>query len=259
VDVSEVSQAQRRERRVLWTGGWDSSFRVLQLLFDTDHVVAPVYFVNPQRRSLLHEVRAMDTISARARRRRPDFEARLLPTQYIEMERVPVDPDVTAALQRCKARGFIGPQYDYLARYLRWVPEAGPLELCIERDSRPHVLMKSVLVPAGEHQVYQLRADQREQDLGVLFRDMEFPLLEYSKQAMREQAERSGYLDILDKSWFCQYPIGASPCGRCSPCEQVVKAGFTHRLSRRARLRYQLSLQRRLREWRREHDPASAS
>jgi 7-cyano-7-deazaguanine synthase len=88
---------------------------------------------------------------------------------------------------------------------------------------------------------------------------MDFPLLDYGKRDMRALAEQGRYLAILEKSWFCHYPIGDAACGRCSPCVQVMKAGMAYRLPRRARLRYAVSIERRIREWRREHDPETAA
>ncbi len=245
-------------RHVLWTGGWDSSFRILQLLFESDDIVAPVYFVNPLRRSLRHEVRAMDTISARARHRNASFDARLRPTTFVDISRIPEVPDVTDALRRSRTGGFLGPQYDYIARYVRTEPAHGPLELCLERDCRPHVVMREMLEPAGPH-IYQVAEAHRGTEVGMVFGGMQFPVLDWSKQEMGARASHGGYRDILEKAWFCHYPVGDAACGKCSPCEQVMKAGMAYRLPRRARLRHALSVERRVREWRREHEPETAS
>ncbi len=256
--MTTASSTQDVVRHVLWTGGWDSSFRILQLLFESNDSVAPVYFVNPLRRSLRHEIRAMDTISVRARARSPELETRLRPTTFIELARIPERPEVSEALRRSRTGGFLGPQYDYIARYVRWAPAHGPLELCLERDCRPHVVMRDLLEETTPH-VYRVREAHRETDVGVVFGGMHFPVLDWSKGEMGDQASRGGYRDILEKAWFCHYPVGDAACGRCSPCEQVMKAGMAYRLPRRARVRHALSVQRRLREWRREHEPETAS
>jgi len=38
---------------LLWTGGWDSTFRLLQLILDTRATIQPVYVIDTARRSSL--------------------------------------------------------------------------------------------------------------------------------------------------------------------------------------------------------------
>ncbi len=47
---------------VLWSGGWESTYRVLDLVFTEQAVVQPHYIVDINRPSSLHELRTMASI-----------------------------------------------------------------------------------------------------------------------------------------------------------------------------------------------------
>ena len=50
---------------LLWTGGWDSTYRLLYLLLVDGTAVQPIYLVEYQRKSALHEVASMARIRER--------------------------------------------------------------------------------------------------------------------------------------------------------------------------------------------------
>jgi len=50
------------EVNLLWTGGWDSTFRLLYLVFVEKRRVQPYYIVDTERRSTLNELKTMHLI-----------------------------------------------------------------------------------------------------------------------------------------------------------------------------------------------------
>lgn len=48
---------------ILWTGGWDSTFRVVELSRMEGITIQPVYVIDPNRKSVPYELRAMDNIT----------------------------------------------------------------------------------------------------------------------------------------------------------------------------------------------------
>lgn len=74
--------AKKEAVLLLWTGGWDSTFRLLQLLHDTDADVQPLYLVDEGRGSTPREIETMRTIRAKIERRWPQVANRLRPTDY---------------------------------------------------------------------------------------------------------------------------------------------------------------------------------
>lgn len=43
-----------------------------------------------------------------------------------------------------------------------------------------------------------------------VFARFEFPILQYTKAEMKDIAKRQGFIEILEKSWFCHEPINAA-------------------------------------------------
>ena len=44
---------------LLWTGGWDSTFRLLQRVLIDKQPIQPIYFVNPDRESVREELKSI--------------------------------------------------------------------------------------------------------------------------------------------------------------------------------------------------------
>ena len=53
-----------RETSLLWTGGWDSTYRLLELLLVHGGTVQPYYLIDTHRRSLRLELRTMRRIKS---------------------------------------------------------------------------------------------------------------------------------------------------------------------------------------------------
>lgn len=208
-------------RNVLWTGGWDSTFRVLMLSLAEGQRVAPHYLVDPGRRSTLHEVRAIESIREHANARGADID---LPNVR-PVEAIPISARAETCHQQLVDRFGIGPQYLWLSEYAR-TKGLDRLELCIHVDDKAYAAIET---PADE--------DVR-QAADFVFRLFEFPLLHVSKREMAEQARASGFYDLMECTWFCHLPTrSGQPCGFCSPCRWTAGEGLSHRLTRIARAR----------------------
>src|SRR6478672_10747010 len=66
---------------LFWTGGWDSTFRLLQLLLEHRLPVAPVYLIDDTRASTQFEFDTMDAIRDALFDAYPRAHALLRPTQ----------------------------------------------------------------------------------------------------------------------------------------------------------------------------------
>src|SRR4249919_454123 len=66
--------------RLFWTGGWDSTYRLLWLLLVEGRHVEPIYLVDETRRSLHVERRTMQHLRERLAEIDPQTRNLLLPT-----------------------------------------------------------------------------------------------------------------------------------------------------------------------------------
>ncbi len=237
---------------MLWTGGWDSTFRLLQLILDTRATIQPVYVIDTERLSSLIEIQTMDRIKRGIVERFPCAEGRILPHRFFSIHDIAEDATITGSYLRLARRWHLGSQYDWLPRLAK---QSGfrALEMSIVADSKPHggiaeCLHDRVIAVNDEHvgRYWIIDAEKDASDASNVFSFFRFPLLDTTKKQMYEQMGRRDCSEILMQTWFCLAPIGGRPCGVCNPCQLVVEEGLRRRLPRAALFRYRCLCLRRL-------------
>ena len=101
---------------LLWTGGWDSTYRLLYLLRE-DKQVQPHYIIDPLRSSVDHELRAMEAIRERVSKEGEKLPGALLPTEISEKASSVQSRKVQKAYNAIVKTMYIGDQYMWLADY----------------------------------------------------------------------------------------------------------------------------------------------
>lgn len=201
--------------QLLWTGGWDSSFRLMQLLLIEQRPVQPIYVVDADRKSTLFEMRAMETIRAALLQRVAD-PSMLRPTQVVVASQFTPPPEQAARGARIQGRAHMGGQYVWLtgpANALGW----RDVELSIERYESG--------LSEWQRMVFQEPGKLNDSDEAQLFKYWSFPVMHLTKTEMRDIARDRGFLDVLLMRWFCFHPVRGKPCGRCNPCKLANRDG----------------------------------
>lgn len=215
--------------RLLWTGGWDSTFRLLQLLQDTEATVQPLYLVDENRASTTREIDVMRKIRHQIEQQMPRAAGRLLPTDYGSFRATEIEPQYEEAWEQLQERIRVGIQYPVLASYAEQ-RDLGGLELSI----LAHGEIGKTLAPMVETQatsggsVSALPDDVTGPE--HLFSRFYFPLLDYTKPQMREEVGRRGIQSLMKLTHFCFNPTFGLPCGKCRPCEIAQKEGMGDRV-----------------------------
>ena len=219
---------------LLWTGGWDSTFRLLQLVVEERRVVQPVYIEDAARPSTAVEIATMARLREAIAARYPYARALLLPTQFHRAWELPADPAVEAAY--AQLQGAIGVQYAWLARFRRAGRFPG-LELCIHRDDKAHAVLVGCVVAEGEGAARSWRCDPARPGSAphTLFEGFRFPLFEMTKLDMARMARERGWHGLMAMTWFCHRPRGGQPCGCCNPCLFTIEEGLGWRIPRQRR------------------------
>lgn len=232
---------------LLWTAGWDSTYRLIDLVIGRGEAVEPHYIVDPDRPGTMQELKAMRAIRARIAKDFPGRERLIAPTRTTLLDSIAEDPEITAKFARLKSRAYLGSQYDWLARYVR---QQGirELELCIHADDRAEAFVRDYVerVEEEDGQTYwRVRREVADDDVG-LFAAFRFPVLRLTKTEMRRRAAEAGFGRIMALTWFCHTPMGGRPCGVCNPCRYTIAEGLADRLPGRALLRNRFASQMRL-------------
>lgn len=239
--VAHTDSARRRVN-LLWTGGWDSTFRLFDLVLTYGREVQPYYLIDSTRPSLAEELRAMRKLRQVLEERSPEAASLIAPTINADVEDIPPNPVTADHLRRLRERvDYLGPQYEWLARYTdqigvddlemgidwseKWDTMCGDRNRRVEDDLGGY----TAIVPEGPDSELQLLGRFR------------YPIVHMIKSDMEREAKERGFADLLEHTWFCHSPTRSGrPCGTCGPCRYTRKAGLARRLPRSADLRFTL-------------------
>ncbi|KKB45031.1 7-cyano-7-deazaguanine synthase [Bacillus thermotolerans] len=216
---------------VLWTGGWDSTFRVLDLILNKNKTVRPYYILDRDRKSTSMELKTMERIKAMIKEKNPEAEQRILETVIIEKDNIPINNEITKNYSYLASLSRLGSQYDWLARYAD-SQGINNIELCIHKDDKAEGFIKNdvVIVTSEEDSYFRLKTELSKPQL-CIFSYFHFPLLEMTKLEMGKISKESDFDHIMEGTWFCFNPtkIG-TPCGYCNPCKYTREEGLGRRV-----------------------------
>jgi hypothetical protein len=222
---------------LLWTGGWDSTFQLLQLLLIYRSSVTPYYLIDSGRKSLGIELKTMELIKEILFEEYPYTKKLLDPIHYADLEEIIPDSDITNAFQEILREKQIGLQYERIARLCK---ELGinDMQLSIEKSVIPDTnhwdhkidqyLTKETI---NAQTVYKIDPKFKTINEFIIFRYFVFPLIYISKNDMLTISNEQGWRNIMNKTWFCHNPTcNKQPCGKCKPCLLVIKDNFGWRI-----------------------------
>lgn len=231
---------------VFWTGGWDSSYRIIDLSFK-EVVIQPIYLKDEFRLSEQLELQKINNLTKEIRELETT-KCTILDLKILSVSDIHEDQAISSYYHEVYDNFYkdsdgvkLGSQYEWLARFSSKIDN---IELGIEMGSKVIDVINSYggLTKVydeiiGDH--YVLNKSISSEALISVFGNYRFPLLDVSKGAMKLDAKKRGFLNLLNKTWFCHIPLEDKPCGVCNPCKQVIEAGLTYRLDKNALKRYQ--------------------
>jgi len=219
---------------VFWTGGYDSTFRICQLLLRKQKV-RPIYIYDADgedifgnkvaRQNIEFEVKSMNLIRQKMNEKYPSIENIFYDTIYVSS--VECDENIKKASRNIyfMKYGILSPllnqmngyysrpsnQYEKLAQFTKNFDHL--VDVCVEKTDSG--FCKSIegmargssddrrVIPEGNFKIYQ---------------KFRLPIMHLTKGDMKDQANKDGYLDILKLSWSCWYPINGQACEKCDMC-----------------------------------------
>ena len=241
-----MTQIQNNNKKVvvnvLWTGGWDSTFRILQLS-TKDIIIQPFYLKDDNRKSQNFELNAIRSITEDIRNL-ASTQCTIRDVIFMNVSDINEDKDITQAYKNLAKKHRLGIQYEWLARYSKNINN---LEIGDENGRAIDSIILSAIKANGDikrivddkkGEYYIIDKSVSSKDIIKVFGNYHYPILYYSKLEMKKEAEEKGFIDLMNKTWFCHTPIDNQPCGRCVPCVGTIKKGLEYRLSKAALGRY---------------------
>lgn len=215
---------------VLWTGGWDSTYRVLDLVINKKKVITPFYILDENRKSTKMELKTMQLIRNMVEKEDGQASDRINDLIIINKNSIPPNNKITDSYKKLSKESHLGAQYDWLARYTNSIG-ISDLELCIHADDTVEDFINNdvELVENGEDKYYKLQKHLSKPEL-FIFSYYHYPLFDMTKINMEEQAKISGFDHIMEITWFCHSPNKDQPCGMCNPCKYTKEEGLGRRV-----------------------------
>lgn len=222
---------------IFWTGGFDSTFRIIQLS-RCDIIIQP-YYISDNRISEKNELDAIKQIILILKENsHTHCIFRDLIIVNIE-ERIEI-PYITYAWNDLRKTDFFGSQYEWLASFA--VKHEG-IELSVHEDDKAVILINKYGKLKKIHDqiigdYYIVDKSKSNQKIVALFGDYHLPLITWTKLEMKKYYLDNGYKDVMNLTWFCYNPINGKPCGTCNPCMYTIEEGMEERFSNYAIFRY---------------------
>ena len=226
---------------ILWTGGLDSTFRILELS-RLSVIIQPYYVWDQTRSSSKQELKAMKRVIADVTAN-PQTKAELLPIKIIQDTEIAKNATITHAWEILHEKYALGSQYDYLARFAFQyglklevgleASDRGKASTAIRQESE--LEFNSIDIGEGKKvSFYQINELHSTKEGVLMFRNLHLPasLWHMSKLDEVEAYKAWGYEDTITKTWFCHRPVFGLPCGHCNPCKDCLNEGLAFRVPR---------------------------
>ena len=218
---------------ILWTSGWDSTFRLVDLVLLKGKTVQPFYVIDEKRPGTSMELEKMAEIRNQLISKNSQIKERLLPTIEYRASQIPKNKAIAESMHNLRQQSFLGTQYIFLATLATHF-DIQELELCIHKDDNAHRFLEQhidrIIDSEGELS-YKLKENSDDQDLHLVFDRFLFPVFELTKLDMDSYAQEHGFKDIMENTWFCHKPLrNKKPCGLCNPCIYTRNEGLGRRV-----------------------------
>lgn len=221
------TNTENRIHRVLWTGGFDSTYRMIELALQ-DVIVEPVYVVNSGRRSHNIELQSMQKMLGMLRDAKR-FRAKIYDIKTINKEDIVIPPEIHQAYENLHQSCNIGPQYEWLSPLSRTIED---LEICIEKAPEGRLHSRDAIIAETE-------------DARIIFGNFILSIFDKTEEDMLADIAQWGCEDIIKHIWFCNHPLtvnsgGYCACGLCHPCRIKIESGMSQLLPLDALMRNKL-------------------
>lgn len=218
------------ERHVFWTGGYDSTWRVVQALLIEGLTVVPIYLSGiidnfsvrkHNRQSQGFELAAMKAIRGEILRCFPSAGANLKP--LVVVPDVTLEKEVMHCMAKLKENKMVRRrrcQYGSMAQLTRII--STPIDVSVLEGDFLWLTLREHLEKVDNEWMLSQQATEQLPELAI-FKWLRFPLMESSKESILEEAKQRGCDKIMQMTWTCWYPRpNGQQCGKCGMCKHRI-------------------------------------
>jgi 7-cyano-7-deazaguanine synthase in queuosine biosynthesis len=212
-----------------WTGGFDSSFRLLQLILIEKKCVSPIYLnfdgldgTYIRRKNVNFEIKTMKKIINEIHK--IGYGHLIMPLTVVT--KITLSPEVLNATHKLHKKGFLRraiSQYAHMMQYSldkNMIIEEGAEN---SEHSTSNKMVKPYLRKDGLLDLSKVKGTPL-----YAIRNMKFPIINLTKKDMFNIAKKHKFDYILQWTKSCWYPSNkGSPCGNCMMCkDRIIPENF---------------------------------
>ena len=214
-----------RTKYLFMTGGYDSVFRLCQIVISEKVPVQPIYLNIPstdgrtvRRRNVNFEIQSMRKVINELTNM--GYGHLIYPIQIITESKLS-EPVIQAGKQFYAAGTFNRPVTQYInmaevSLQMNEIIETGVL--CADGGAISKTIGHIIDPKSKMMDMYKTHNKSE-----LIFRNLKFPLCGTSKKQMLEIAKRDGYDHILHLTISCWYPDkNGNPCNSCNMCRERI-------------------------------------
>lgn len=226
---------------LMWTSGWDSTFRLLQIILIEKKTVQPIYIIDRKRKSLQHELKALENIQAKIKELFPTNAALILPIRFEEKDSLVKNDEILTGYNKFNSRVKIGSQYIWLAEFCKMY-DLKDVEMSFDKDSSLNSFGN--IFEKNYSTISRSEATDLElyDTIDTVFKYFKFPIFHLSKSETLQIVKENNWYEIMKLTWFCHNPKKNQPCGKCNPCKNTRKDGLGFRIPLINRMKGQVKI-----------------
>jgi 7-cyano-7-deazaguanine synthase in queuosine biosynthesis len=214
---------------LLWTSGWDSTFRLLQIILMEKKSVQPIYIVDKNRKSLKNELEAIQKIQDKIKDEFPEAIDLIQPIWFVEKENLTENDEIGFAFQQLSSMRKIGSQYEWLAQFSHHY-DLKNVEISVEKNLDLNSFGNFIKQNYLEVNPSECSDKKLYYTIDTVFKYFHFPVIYLLKTEMLSIAKENNWLNIMNLTWFCHKPKNNLPCGKCNPCMATIEKGLSYRV-----------------------------
>ena len=223
---------------MFWTGGWDSTFMLIQELRKGKEI-QPIYLIDNDRNGSSNELKAMDIIYNKLKALN-FLGGQMYNTIFVNKENIKNNDIITKAYYTIYEKTGLGSQHDWLSRYAE--QENINIMLGTENGTpqTSHIIhaLNDFCLLKKEEDIKIIDKEISSKEGKIVFGHMIFPIIDLYETDMLKLVEEWQLEDIMKEIWFCHTPINNEPCGICHPCEVKMESDMQFLLPSKAQNRY---------------------
>lgn len=230
-----------RKFKVLWTGGWDSTFRIVELSRQ-NVIIQPIYVCDYNRKSVEQELSVMKKI-LEALQKHKETKATFQEIKKIKIEDIPKNEKITKAYKKINKETGLGIQHEWLARLGQKYPgmEIGTEKATPETNRMINSIQKFAKMDIIDG-IGIINKEESTEEGRLVLGWFRYPIITKTEQDMLKIIKEWHYEDVMKLIWFCHTPINGEACGLCHPCHVKMESQMEFLLNEKAIKHYKNQL-----------------